>query len=359
MRTVVLLGVLIWCTNVLHANNRFDFDFDSDKARLYIEKYKHIAVAEMDRMGIPASIKMAQALLESGIGESKLAINANNHFGIKCGGEVWTGETYYMWDDEPVKSCFRVYETAEESFIAHSEFLRNPKKDFRYGVLFDLDKKDYEGWAKGLQKSGYATSKTYSKKLISLIERLELYKLDHLTSQTLALEEGELANIFPSLGPHPDIKDGDSTAIVVYIPDPFSSYGTDTVSIALTQKVFKINNLDAVYVQPNDVIGSIAKRYKIAEKRLIDYNEIYNKKDKKLKTGQYIYLQRKKNFYHHRNAKKDVETHIVRQGQSMYDIAQQYGIKICKLYRLNPAYHCSNPPSGVLIFLRKSKRKNK
>jgi LysM repeat protein len=324
MRTVVLLGVLIWCTNVLHANNRFDFDFDSDKARLYIEKYKHIAVAEMDRMGIPASIKMAQALLESGIGESKLAINANNHFGIKCGGEVWTGETYYMWDDEPVKSCFRVYETAEESFIAHSEFLRNPKKDFRYGVLFDLDKKDYEGWAKGLQKSGYATSKTYSKKLISLIERLELYKLDHLTSQTLALEEGELANIFPSLGPHPDIKD-----------------------------------LDAVYVQPNDVIGSIAKRYKIAEKRLIDYNEIYNKKDKKLKTGQYIYLQRKKNFYHHRNAKKDVETHIVRQGQSMYDIAQQYGIKICKLYRLNPAYHCSNPPSGVLIFLRKSKRKNK
>lgn len=163
------------------------FDFDSDKAKAYIEKYKHIAVAEMDRMGIPASIKMAQALLESGIGESKLAINANNHFGIKCGGEVWTGDTYYMWDDEPVKSCFRVYETAEESFIAHSEFLRNPKKDFRYGVLFKLDKKDYEGWAKGLQKAGYATSKTYSKKLISLIERLELYKLDHLTSEALEI----------------------------------------------------------------------------------------------------------------------------------------------------------------------------
>ena len=167
----LLLSLLV---NAFAAPAGFFF-IDDVKALSYIEKYKHIAVAEMDRTGIPASIKMAQGILESGVGESELANTANNHFGIKCGGEVWTGKTHYVWDDEVVKSCFRVYASAEESYIAHSEFLLNPKKDFRYGALFKLDKTDYKGWANGLQKSGYATSKTYSKNLISIIERLELY----------------------------------------------------------------------------------------------------------------------------------------------------------------------------------------
>ncbi len=330
-------------------------DLDDEKAKVYIELYKHIAVAEMDRTGIPASIKMAQALLESGVGESKLAVHAKNHFGIKCGGDVWTGETYYMWDDEPVKSCFRVYETAEESFVAHSEFLRNPKKDFRYGFLFQLEPKDYQGWAKGLQSSGYATSKTYTKNLIGIIKRLELYKLDYLTSETLALQKGEFAALFPSITPHPDINADDSTALIVHIPDPFSSYGNDTVNITLTQKVFKINNLQAVYVQPTDNLKTISKRYKIRVNKLIRFNEL---KDHPIKVGQYLFLEQKCNIYHSPKGEKVMRTHIVRQGQSMYDISQQYGIKLKKLYKLNKAYRYTNPPSGILVFLNKNRNKS-
>ena len=134
---------------------------DNEKVLAYIEKYKHIAIYEMDRSGIPASIKMGQAILESKYGESTLAQKANNHFGMKCGSR-WKGKTYYMWDDEEVKSCFRVYPTAEESFIAHTEFLMDPKKEYRYGVLFTYNRTAYREWAKGVQKAGHATATNLS-----------------------------------------------------------------------------------------------------------------------------------------------------------------------------------------------------
>lgn len=329
-----------------------DLYIDDIKARSYIEKYKHIAVSEMDRTGIPASIKMAQGILESGVGESELAKVANNHFGIKCGGEVWQGKTHYVWDDEVVKSCFRVYESAEESYIAHSEFLLNPKKKFRYGVLFELDKKDYKGWAKGLQKSGYATSKTYSKNLISIIERLELYKLDYLTVEVLALTDDELANIFPSTRPDLNRSLEDTTTVITRIPDPFSS-ALDSVDMVLTLYVFKVNNIDAVYVQPGDDIEKIADRYRKKAKKLTCFNEL---KGRTLKVGQYIFLSKKSNCYQHKNTDKSTNVHIVSVGQGMYDIAQLYGIKLKKLLRYNKVYRHQEPKPGVQIFLKKQKR---
>lgn len=325
---------------------------DDEKARLYIEKYKHIAVAEMDRTGIPASIKMAQGILESGVGESELASVANNHFGIKCGGEVWQGETHYVWDDEVVKSCFRVYGSAEESYIAHSEFLLNPKKAFRYGWLFELDKSDYKAWAKGLQKSGYATSKTYSKNLISIIERLELYKLDYLTVEVLALTQGALADIFPSMGPDVTKNAEDTTTTTTRIPDPFRSV-SDSVDMVLTLYIFQVNGIDAVYVQPNDDLNSIADRYRKNPKKLYRFNEL---KGRKLKVGQYVFLNRKRNCYEHNNTKSSTPVHIVNVGQSMYDIAQLYGIKIKRLLRYNKVYKHQEPKAGVQIFLKKQKR---
>ena len=154
----------------------------------YISQYKEIAVSEMHRTGIPASIKMAQALLESGSGNSVLATKANNHFGIKCGGS-WDGETYYREDDDYnskgklIKSCFRKFNSVGESYIAHSNFLTDQK---RYRFLFGYARDDYKAWAKGLRKAGYATDKKYPQKLIQLIEKYELYNLDFESDQILA-----------------------------------------------------------------------------------------------------------------------------------------------------------------------------
>ncbi|MDC0230481.1 glucosaminidase domain-containing protein [Aureispira] len=328
-------------------------DIDDVKALLYVEKYKHIAISEMDRTGIPASIKMAQGILESGVGESELALVANNHFGIKCGGDVWSGKTHYVWDDEVVKSCFRVYSSAEESYIAHSEFLMNPKKEFRYGVLFKLDKRDYIGWAKGLQKSGYATSKTYTKNLIAIIERLELYKLDYLTIELLAVNDRELASIFPSLIPKPSFADYDTTTTAIRIRDPFSS-SIDSVDVVLTMYIFQVNNIDVVYVQPGDDLNSIADRYRKNPAKLYRFNEL---KGRELKVGQYVFLNKKGNCYKSSGPQKVSQAHILRIGQSMYDVAQLYGVKLRKLYCYNKGYKHETPKPGVQIFLKRQRRK--
>lgn len=137
----------------------------------YLTKYKGIAVAEMKRTGVPASIKLAQAVLESGYGSSELSTKANNHFGIKCG-SAWKGKTYYL---KSRGACFRAYSSAEQSFKEHSDFLKAGK---HYASLFKLKVTDYKGWADGLEKAGYATNKDYSDKLIELIERYKLYQFD-------------------------------------------------------------------------------------------------------------------------------------------------------------------------------------
>ena len=151
----------------------------------YIERYKDIAIAEMNQYGIPASIKLAQALLESGNGNSYLATNANNHFGIKCGGS-WNGKSVTRPDDH-ANDCFRVYKNPEQSFEDHSQFLLRK----RYEKLFTLDKDDYKGWARGLKDAGYATNPRYPQLLIDLIERYELYKYDRLESSYVAKEVRE------------------------------------------------------------------------------------------------------------------------------------------------------------------------
>lgn len=151
----------------------------------YIDRYKDIAVAEMNRYGIPASIKLAQALLESGSGNSYLAKKANNHFGIKCGG-TWNGKSVNRPDDR-ANDCFRVYTSPEQSFEDHSQFLLRK----RYEKLFRLDKDDYKGWARGLKDAGYATNPRYPQLLIDLIERYELYKYDRLESSYVAKEVRE------------------------------------------------------------------------------------------------------------------------------------------------------------------------
>ena len=151
----------------------------------YISVYKDIAVSEMKKYGIPASITLAQGILESGSGKGTLATKANNHFGIKC--HDWKGKKVYH-DDDRLQECFRKYKSANKSFRDHSEFLANRK---RYAKLFQLDKDDYKGWAKELRRAGYATDKRYPQKLIALIDRYELYKFDEKTSKRKRLKKAK------------------------------------------------------------------------------------------------------------------------------------------------------------------------
>lgn len=145
----------------------------NELAQKYIAKYSHIAVSNMKDYGIPASITLAQGMLESGYGESRLSVKANNHFGIKCKAS-WTGGRVYH-DDDLKNECFRKYKHVDDSYADHADFLMsNP----RYESLFKLSKTDYKGWAKGLKKAGYATSPIYAEKLIELIENYELYQYD-------------------------------------------------------------------------------------------------------------------------------------------------------------------------------------
>ncbi|MFC7525293.1 glucosaminidase domain-containing protein [Parapedobacter sp. GCM10030251] len=167
-------------------NPRPSTSYPSTSGLEYIERYKGIAVEEMERYGIPASIKLAQALLESGNGNSALARQANNHFGIKCTPE-WSGKKTYQ-DDDHRDDCFRVYSRPEDSFKDHSQFLLRK----RYAALFELDKDDYRGWAKGLKSAGYATNPRYADMLVEIIERYQLYQYDRGESRTEKVKREEL-----------------------------------------------------------------------------------------------------------------------------------------------------------------------
>ncbi len=329
-----------------------------DKVQDYVDKYQFIAVAEMERAGIPASIKMAQGILESGIGVSDLATTAKNHFGIKCGGD-WIGGSHYVWDDEPVKSCFRVYLSPEESYVAHSEFLLNPVKRFRYGFLFQISKFDYKAWANGLQSSGYATSKTYAEKLISLIERYELYKLDHLSLKSAKITERELQQI--QLWQHDIAADTsvlehrvDTTALDTFqaaaafplvLPSLWENWHIARSSNTATQQLFYVNQLPVLIWGKNQTIADFCRIHKIQKSKLWKYNEL---KNSSLQSAQYLYLRPKKRIYTGQESR-----HVISSFETWYDIAQLYGLKTKSLKKLNREFGRRIPSKGDSIRLRK------
>lgn len=290
--------------------------------RAYIDRYKEIAVREMERAGVPASIKLAQALLESNSGQSELAQKANNHFGIKCGAN-WDGKVFHKIDDDfdefgkPIESCFRGYKRPEESFIAHSEFLRDPKKEWRYGFLFQLDPLDYKSWASGLKKAGYATSATYDTKLIAIIERYQLAQYDNLP----------------------------------VINDPFVNVEEDTYEDLLIG-IFQVNDVDLVVAEEGETPASIAARTGHDVFKIIQYNEMLSKPGTPLKAGDRVFLEPKRNNY-----RGDRKIHYVKKGENMYELSQLYGVKLEKLYAKNLMPPNSQPAEGEAILLRGKKRK--
>ncbi|MDR0973817.1 MAG: glucosaminidase domain-containing protein [Prevotellaceae bacterium] len=253
----------------------------------YIETYREIAVEQMRKHKIPASITLAQGLLESGAGRSTLARRSHNHFGIKCGGG-WTGRSVRHTDDAP-NECFRAYRHPRESYEDHSAFLVNGR---RYAFLFELKPTDYRGWAKGLKRAGYATDPSYANRLIQIIEDYELYKYD--TKALSKREQKRLAETYPT-GEH-----------VVYIA----------------------NGMAYVVARDGDTFRALGKELDISWRKLVKYNDLH--KEYTLTDGDIIYLRKKK-----RKADKPYTVHIVREGESMHLISQIYGIRLKNLYKMN------------------------
>ena len=283
----------------------------------YVDKYKDIAIQEMERSGIPASIKLAQGILESNAGRSDLARRANNHFGIKCHKD-WNGRTMYKKDDDYdengklQKSCFRVYKNAEKSYIAHSEFLLDPAKRWRYGFLFSLEPTDYRRWATGLKKAGYATSASYHTKLIDLIERYELFKYDQMVTNDILIADRPTAPVQGAI----------------------------------------LTNNDAKYVLAiaNETISAVAERNDMSVSRLLDYNQHVRSVNEQLTEGTMIYLQPLRNSYRGRET-----WHQVSAGEKMLNISIKYGVKLSKLYKRNKMREGTEPAVGEKIKLKGGK----
>jgi flagellum-specific peptidoglycan hydrolase FlgJ len=304
---------------------------------IYIDRYKAIAIREMERTGIPASIKLAQGILESDAGRSTLSSQYNNHFGIKCHSD-WQGERYYQEDDDKdpvtgqlIKSCFRGYKNGDESFIAHSEFLRDPRKVNRYGKLFQLDPKDYASWANGLESSGYATASDYSEKLIRIIEDLQLHQFDLMSSSSLSSTTGTASNT---------TNNSNSGGF----ENPSNTSNNNSVSVAEGMR----NDVKFLKINSGMNLEQIAGRYDISIKKLQEYNEEIGAPDRKLPQGTVIYTQKKRSSWN-----GSEKYHRVQQCETMFDISQKYGIRLSKLYGKNEMRDGDQPAIGEKIVLRK------
>ena len=285
----------------------------------YIDTYSSLAVREMLRSGVPASITLAQGCLESGNGNSRLSVKSNNHFGIKCKSS-WKGKRVYH-DDDRKNECFRHYRTVEASYIDHSNFLMsNP----RYGSLFELDITDYKGWAKGLKKAGYATASHYATELIRIVEENKLYLYDQ------GLDKAELARIE---------KNG--------IHDPKKSNG-QLINPYKKRKTVLRNGLKTIAVKSGDSFEKIAQEFGLKAWEIYAYNDYSSKR--KLQVNEIIYIQPKQ-----KRADKKHQTHRFKKGESMHFIAQRYGVKLKPLFRRNRMKQGQLPVAGSVIYLRTKK----
>ncbi|KXK40774.1 MAG: glucosaminidase domain-containing protein [Saprospiraceae bacterium] len=315
----------------------------------YISAYKNIAISEMYRTGIPASIKMAQAMLESDIGRSPLAVQANNHFGIKCGGN-WDGATYFQLDDDRgndgtlVESCFRSFSSPEASFIAHSDFLTDPAKKSRYGFLFELSSTDYEGWANGLKFAGYATDPTYPSKLIKIIEKYKLYELDDAPNNGVYADntqQEETPKTNPSVKDEPMLVNDNYDESPSH-KDKYNRRNKTSIRIS------RINGLKVVVANGGETLAQIASKYGIRAFELQEYNENITGPDYVLGVGEKVYLEKKK-----KNIEGEAQFHVVKKGETMYSIAQAYGIRLESLLAKNNLPEDAMPLTGEQISLVK------
>lgn len=299
---------------------------DRSPQQKYIDQYSQLAISEMERTGVPASITLAQGLVESRAGLSPLASQGNNHFGIKCHND-WKGRKMYA-DDDKAGECFRVYPTADKSFMDHSDFLRY--RD-RYKFLFELDKTDYKGWARGLKKAGYATDPAYANKLIKVIEDYELYRFD---VKAEVIPEAPLEIEAPKK----------------YVPPKEEHWEKpeyrEEHSFSLSRNVMTRNGVPFITAMKGETYSAIASAQGLFLKELLRYNDL--KKEVRLEEGDVVFLQAKKN-----KAEKGLEKYIVDyDGEDLREISQRFGIKLSAIRKLNGYDENYVPREGDSILLR-------
>ena len=315
----------------------------------YIERYSVIAVSEMYRSGVPASITLAQGLLESGYGCSELALKSNNHFGIKCHNGWQGGKVYH--DDDAKGECFRKYEAPEESYRDHSDFLRY--RD-RYKFLFDYKITDYKAWAYGLKKAGYATDPAYPAKLIKLIEDYRLYDYDTKPSD-YGQEVKAQENVKTSHKPQPSHKPQHKESAPKVIPQSpnqieqvkvYTGKKREEFRFSLTRQMYACNSVPFVYSVEGETYKSIAESNNLFVKELLKFNDL--KSEDALMPGTMVYLQNKKKM-----AEKGLDMHVIEAGETLRGIAQRYGIKLKSLIKLNAIENEDLIREGDILRLRK------
>jgi LysM repeat protein len=317
---LILIPIILYsCSSTRQATNSTNLPVITQDRKTYITNYKDLAIREMNRCGIPASITIAQALLESDNGNSTLARKANNHFGIKCH-NGWSGEKIYH-DDDKRGECFRKYNYVYESYDDHSDFIVNGS---RYRFLFDYGTTDYKSWAHGLQKAGYATNKNYANMLIKIIEDNQLYLYD----------SGLLPNT--TLDQRPDTQ-------------KINLGNVDNFKIQLNRHtVYEKNRIDYIIIKKGDTFVSLTEEFQKLTWELAKYNEL--PQNAVLNEGQIIYLQPKRN-----NAEHGKNFHTVTEGETMHAISQIYGIRLKALYEKNRMTEGTEPQPGEKLYLRKTK----
>lgn len=321
----LLIVLTLLASQVLQAQNNGDV-ID------YINAYKELAVREMQRTGVPASITLAQGIHETMAGKSELVIKSNNHFGIKCKSN-WTGNKVYHDDDES-QECFRSYVKAEESYIDHSDFLKNSP---RYSSLFTLDPVDYKEWAYGLKKAGYATNNRYPEILCKLIED---YKLQQYTLIAMGL-----------LSPKDEILAGNGKPVgeLAFLNTTAAKEEPKTEELPAKPAVnypsgeFSINNTKVIYAKSGTSLLGIAKQYDIPLGRLLDFNDL--KQEDVLVQDQLLFLQRKRRTGAN-------EFHIVQPGETLYDICQAEGLRLESLMHFNHLKTMEAPAAGEKLYLQ-------
>ena len=327
MRKLLVILFFISSSNYLLAQRKMT-------ANQYVERYKMIALYNRFEYKIPASITLAQGILESGLGGSYLAIEANNHFGIKCHSD-WRGKRIYK-DDDAKDECFRVYKNADDSYKDHALFLTGKS---RYAFLFSYKITDYKKWAKGLKKAGYATNPKYPKRLIDIIEKYRLAKYDKISRA----EYDKMLGIVPVVIVDADTAKTDTLIITNAIVENNKSNNSNVHAILYH------NRIRSIIVHNYESIMDIANKFDISPKRIYKYNDLAY--GTSLTAGMRLYLQPKRR-------KGDVKYHIVKKGETLWSISQMHGIKLKWLKKRNLISSDSELKKGVKLNLRKTKTIN-
>ncbi len=298
----------------------------------YIDRYRHIAIEHHERYGIPASITMAQGILESDSGNSNLSTKSNNHFGIKCKSN-WTGRTV-KHDDDELQECFRAYDKVEHSYEDHAKFLDESP---RYNSLFDLSSTDYRGWATGLKRAGYATAPDYAERLVKIIEDNKLYLLDEEAENGVKAYDAMVA-----------MRGGDTKSTQQPrsggVVDP-NNYQVP-ISSHNGYSIFRVNQSRYLIAKEGDSYGEVSKQFGLSKRAVTKYNDLADS-DTKLEKGTMVYIEPKQKRWH-----GNTHSHIALEGETMGSIAQEYAIRLKSLYKLNSMRPNEEPTAGDKILLR-------